>query len=347
MSETVKPASRQEIKRDYALDVMRAIAAIYIIGFWHHVSYIELDVLKTPLTRAFAVIALGVFFTVSAYLLTLQQRGNMNRTLTSEERKDVVKTYFSKRVFRIYPLYVLAVLMFFALNIGRWTIPHLITSVTLTAALIDKSPLTLWFINVIFLYYLTMPILWFFAKTNIRIVSVGIITGLFLFLLHRYAPLIDERIYIYLPSMIFGVLLGKNEGMRESLATPFFYIGSALVTGAALFLIYAQFVELDYIIAIISVMAFPALIKASEYIGALKNVQKLWVLIGYASFAAYLFHRVFFEIAYDHGLGRSSDILVVSFGVIFILPAIFVASYFLQNMYDNQIGSFLSKFRSS
>lgn len=61
MTETVKPENTQEFKRDYALDVLRAIAAIYIIGFWHHLSYMDLDVLKTPLTTSIAVIALGVF----------------------------------------------------------------------------------------------------------------------------------------------------------------------------------------------------------------------------------------------------------------------------------------------
>lgn len=343
MTETVKPEKTQELKRDYALDVLRAIAAIYIIGFWHHLSYIDLDVLKTPLTTSFAVIALGMFFTVSAYLLTQQQRENINREMTLSECKQEVKTYYSKRVFRIYPLYFIAVLLFYALEIGRWSLPHLLTSVTLTAALIDKSPLTLWFINVIFLYYLAMPLIWFIARSNARIIALGAIAIISLYLLHRYTPLIDERIYIYLPSMIFGILLGKNENLRKVLTQKSYLSASVVLTILSLVLIYTELLSLDSVIALVPVLAFPALIVISEFIGSFKKIQKLWIVIGYSSFAAYLFHRVLFELFYDRGFGRTSDLSVVSFGVIVVVPLVFVLSYFVQQLYDRQIRSFFVK----
>ncbi|MGN7438404.1 MAG: acyltransferase family protein [Alcanivorax sp.] len=331
-------SDNKEPQRDYALDVLRAVAAIYIIGFWHHVTYIDMDLLKTPLTRSLAVIALGAFFTVSAYLLTQQQMENIERTLTSKDYKNVIKAYYSKRVFRIYPLYALAVLLFYAFEVGRWTVPHLLTSLTLTAALIDKSPLTLWFINVIFLYYLALPFLWFVARSNVKIIAVGVISGGVLYLLHRFTPLVDNRIYIYLPSMIFGVLLGKNCDLRSVLTKKLYVVSSATLLLVSLFSIYMGGLDLDCVIALIPIISFPALIAVSEKVSNIRGTHRFWVLIGYASFSAFLFHRVVYEIVYN----LSGNVVFAPL-VILVVPMIFIASYFVQAIYDKKIKSLSSK----
>ena len=341
MEQTEKPEPAQ---RDYALDVLRAVAAIYIIGFWHHVSYIHLDVLKTPVTKSWAIIALGIFFIVSAYLLTLQQIKNIEKSPIGKRRLDMIREFYAKRVLRIYPLYVIAVLLFYFADIGTWSIPHLITSLTLTAALIDKSPLTLWFVNVIFLYYLALPFLWFYVRTNSRIIFTGLLVFAALFVLHRMTPLIDERIYVYLPSMIFGVLLGKNRNIEVLIKSPFLTLISGVMLLAVLLLAYYNFVSVENISLLLPLLAFPFLLFLSGKIATLQKLPLFWEKLAYASFSAYLFHRVVYELIYRNWIitDQVNAFQLTTISIVVISITFFI-SYICQYLYDIYFASIVKK----
>ncbi len=333
----------QKPERDYALDVLRAIAAIYIIGFWHHVDYVDLDLLKTPFTKSWAIIALGVFFTVSAYLLTSQQRKNISSNLEGKERTEIIHQFYIKRVLRIYPLYAAAVLLFFLVDIGRWSIPHLITSLTLVAAVIDKSPLTLWFINVIFIYYLALPFFWFHMRTNKKIVFSASALFVLLFVMHRVTPLIDERIYVYLPSMIFGIFLAQLDTLKEFCRSQRAFICSFVALILSFFLIQVDYLTVENISVVLPILAFPVLMFLSHQVASFEKLHLMWKSIGYASFAAYLFHRVLYVFLYQ--IFDIEDLshfqLVALMSVITI--AVIVISYGTQRCYDLCMRHFQNK----
>lgn len=333
----------QKPERNYALDILRAVAAIYIIGFWHNVDYVDLDFLKTPFTKSWAIIALGVFFIVSSYLLTNQQREVIASRPEGKERKKIIHQFYLKRVLRIYPLYAIAVLLFFWMEIGRWSIPHLVTSLTLIAAIIDKSPLTLWFINVIFLYYLALPFFLFYMRTNSKIVVSGIIFFILLFVIHRLTPLIDERIYVYLPSMIFGVLLGKNEIVQTIFNGKVVVLASFFCLLITFSFIHMNVVLVENVSFILPLLAFPCLLFLSQGLASYKKLRILWIWLGYASFSAYLFHRVFYTFIYEAIEIQASTSVQLALLMFTITLIVMIVSFGIQHFYDLCVKGFQNR----
>jgi peptidoglycan/LPS O-acetylase OafA/YrhL len=80
------------------LDLLRAIAALFVV--FDHLSYYLLQHVRTDVYNWFDAGNYGVFvfFVISGYIIP-----------ASLERKGSVRTFWVSRLFRLYPLYLLAV----------------------------------------------------------------------------------------------------------------------------------------------------------------------------------------------------------------------------------------------
>ncbi len=211
------------------------------------------------------------------------------------------------------------------------------------AAIVDKSPLTLWFINVIFIYYLTLPFFWFYMRTNKKIIFSASALFVLLFVIHRVTPLIDERIYVYLPSMIFGIFLGRVDALKEFCRSQNAFIGSFVALILSLCLIQADYLIVENISFVLPILAFPVLMFLSHQVASFEKLHWMWERIGYASFVAYLFHRVLYVFLYQ--IFDIEDLshfqLVALMSVITI--AVIVISYGTQRFYDLCMRHFQNK----
>ncbi|MFL6696444.1 MAG: acyltransferase family protein [Vitreoscilla sp.] len=140
---TVDPAPDKSL----SVEVLRAGCVLYIVGFWHLMDYTHgLGGYNNAVTVRLTVIVLGLFTFLSGFLLA---RAPM-RLGRSE-----LKRFYAKRLLRIYPLYLLALLAFWALGIAD-------RGIALKAALgismlYGPPPATLWFVTMILVFYLIAP----------------------------------------------------------------------------------------------------------------------------------------------------------------------------------------------
>lgn len=145
-------------KRIVYIDIARALAMLYIIGFWHLKDYLSPDI-KEALTfkgsNDITNIMLGAFMFISGMLLSRYKFDKMG---------DVF-SFLYKRMKRFYILYFIAALLFYFSGI----IPELkifVTTVLGISSYILPQPYTLWFISMLFSFYLLTPFVGLLSNLN-------------------------------------------------------------------------------------------------------------------------------------------------------------------------------------
>ncbi|PSN16413.1 hypothetical protein C7293_02580 [filamentous cyanobacterium CCT1] len=99
------------------------------------------------------LIALGLFTLISGFL-----------SGKSVMRSQGIKDFYVKRLVRIYPLYLIAVVLFFICKENNGITS--IKSLFFVSMLYGPAPRTLWFITMIMLFYLMVPFLLSLQKTS-------------------------------------------------------------------------------------------------------------------------------------------------------------------------------------
>jgi len=86
-----------------SIEYLKAFSMIYIVGFWHLSDYTKyLSITKNSILSDFTLVVLGVFVLISGFLL-----GKTNK------QPIIFLPFLRKILFRIYPLYALAVVVFY------------------------------------------------------------------------------------------------------------------------------------------------------------------------------------------------------------------------------------------
>lgn len=148
--------------------------------------------------------------------------------------------------------------------------------------------------------------------------------------MHRVTQLIDERIYVYLPSMIFGIFLGQLDTLKEFCRSQRAFIGSFVALIQSFFLIQADYLTIENISFALPIFAFPVLLFSSHQVASFEKLHLMWKNIGYVSFAAYLFHRVLYVFLYQRfDIENWSHFHLVALMVI-ITTVVIVISYGIQ-----------------
>jgi peptidoglycan/LPS O-acetylase OafA/YrhL len=261
------------------IDYLRAAAILYIVGFWHLWEYApDAPAYQNGFTHAVIFMVLGLFVFLSGVLLG-----------RNEVRPDArsVLCFYRRRLLRIWPLYILALLTFVAFGITNWA-----TAAKSAIGLVmffGPSPATLWFVAMLVWFYLLAPFLIISAK---RVpLFAGFCAALYvgMAVVAMILPQADKRLFIYFPAFAAGIAAGvglwapQRWCLAAGLAAAAFI--ALLCSGVHLRLLT---VPLEGAVAVVG----PVFVYAWCWpkAAALKPVP-IVMAVSYASFAMYLFHR--------------------------------------------------------
>ncbi|MBW8191632.1 acyltransferase [Neiella marina] len=302
-----------------SIDYLKAIAVLYIVGYWHLFNYTEhYPGYYTLYTLMLAKTVLGLFALVSGFFIS------------KSISRGTISGFYIKRVARIYPLYLLSVAVFWVA--GLITSESALASTMSLSMFWGEAPMTLWFISMIMSFYLFAPALKWAGRSKLSYVAFGfaVITALIgIYELMPEGPAgVDFRVILYFPCFAAGFYLGRFK-IQQHLAWSF-AIGLAAVM--LLSLLKGEFREYrEVAFVLLSALAtFGLVYRMESWLPDWKVVA--W--LSYASFAMYLFHRPLFSAAKALFFPEAAvHQLVYLVGVLSLL--IVPASYLIQKLSDH------------
>lgn len=334
-------------RREKEFDFIRAICALWIIGFWHLPDYINnpeyVKVLSAPVFYQFTYCVLATFTLISGYFAFYSQFC----------RIDDVKTYYKKRLIRIYPLYAFAGILFGALSINaNKTIPFVLLGIS---EFIEPYPLTIWFIGMLIVFYLLTPVMGILKKKNVYLIIIGAVIVETIFICLKNIGM-DERTAFYWPFYCTGLCINelqkkiKNKSgySISEYAHKILYGGvtHGSVMHDAILLLFPIWLllcinnsEIFNFITLISGIIFFGWIYILSIVMANYDSPIIWRAINflsYSSMCAYLFHRPILDVIIKI-IGRQN--VFVSY--IALLPIVFVVSNITQSIYDFLLSHFM------
>ena len=208
--------------RDDAVDIARGLAIFYVVAVWHGNDYFG-GLWSNPATRLLTSCALGYFFCVSAALVSRRQAPFRNR--------DDVGS-FLKRRFRLYPEYLLALVLFWSLSLVNAK-SALLGLFALNPPL-DVPLRTLWFVAMLFFFQATVPALLWKTGDPRRILPKALLVFAALFAAHWFLGIVDARLLRYWPVFVAGLILNRDGGeLRLPRRGPRFPLSSAPASKSA------------------------------------------------------------------------------------------------------------------
>lgn len=289
---------------------------IWIVCVWHLTDYYHGtkfdEVIHSSKLSIIVYIALSAFTFLSGLFL-----GRYRIQTTS----DAI-SFYKKRFCRVYFLFVISLLTlyFTAHPIPGDTyilgVSCLLYSVFGLSMINTPAPSTLWFMEMLLVFYAFTPLfLWMKAKYKI-LVNV-IVYCCLLLVMYKLRDLYDERLLQYFPYYLLGLLLGVEK--LNKLLNSNLRIFLPLVFAITLFMNnreLATFFGLGTVLVLIN-------IKFSQWICEKEFARKYISILSTASFAAYLFHRQLYCLFFYVGLPTYLH------GIL-----IFIVSYYVQIIYN-------------
>lgn len=313
-----KDQSPFRLSRIIEFDALRVIA-LFMILYTHSSSYIPLNLYLNVIFNSTALIGLSMFVFLSGFGLYTSV---LSKGLTNFNPLD----FFKKRLLRIYPLYLLSIILYFVMfnflkiyravdlqPIWRAIIGHLLC---LQVIFYPKIPqmMTIWFIGMIVPFYLL------FIITAALPIRKFIIANVFIFLLLVFIKfifeinnieLIDLRLIFYYPIFVFGsIVAGFAEFFykRQKYLKPAILLNLFLITIFSLFLktqdqlIFPHSLHLkltdviNLIYFFIHSFLFTTLLTLGVFLISqwIKKQKSLVLYLSNLSYAAYLLHRIIY-----------------------------------------------------
>ena len=314
--------------REVEADILRSAALLYIIGFWHLSEYAAPNTFPDASTSGLVTYGvLGIFCFISGYLLT---------KYTHFDQPRQIITFYRKRWVRIYPMYLLTLTMFLALNFvdGKTYLKSFLA----TNMIYYEPVMTLWFVSLILTLYLFLP-LYIYHYSLTKTILLTLFGCLALWLVATSGlPWIDHRLPLFLPVFVFGIMAAKHPAILFTIQRPWTLVGCA---GALMAL-----VGLDATVSTGALVKFAIIygvmgVSVPLYYGvagrlAKLNLSSILPFITYSSFAAYLIHRIVFHF----GMLIYQPLTPVSswlYLMLFLLPLTLILGYWYQRMYDFMI----------
>jgi len=287
-------------------------------------------------------LGLGLFVFISGYLLSMAN--------PSFERWRTIKQFVLERYIRIFPPYIVALLLFIGLNgyirdsLNICTFVLNLLGLQIISASNNCPPLlTLWFVGLILSYYYVFVILVKFGGSVTRFITLVLTVFLFGALLRRIAGLIDERFLLF-----FGIFAAGMLGAKYKLIERMKFRHITFVSLLFVILVYSyvafihpkeirsflsffglsEFIIKNLIILCLVFIVFAVarvVIRTERYV----FLQK----IAYASYGMYLFHRPVWWIMEDIYNPANAEIKAL-YLALFGIPMTILVSYYLQKFYD-------------
>jgi peptidoglycan/LPS O-acetylase OafA/YrhL len=315
-----------ETNKNQAIDALRAICALYIVGLWHILDYVPgMSFLCNEYTVKFTVIILGIFVLLSGYLM-----GNKPIALSTKS----IFEFYTRRLLRIYPLYLLALFMFFFLKIS-----DLITlgkAIILVSMFYGPAPATLWFITMILTFYLLTP-LFILTKNKKQFMLVALIILFSILLGFYFTNNLDNRLIIYFFPYVIGLYLSKFKIMPSR--------GSVIFSGFFAFCLFLfenniseQMLSNTLLASIIPILVF----SMARNLNIPKFFHRYISILSCAGYAMYLFHRPIYKI-FKYIYFPQGTLFQFVYLFIICLVVIIPISLISQRVYDFLLLKLISK----
>jgi peptidoglycan/LPS O-acetylase OafA/YrhL len=312
----------EETGRIHSLDVLRALAVSYIVGI-HHLDDYASSIFAGRLDAALSPICLGTLVYMSGYLLAHKYR--------ALDSLPEVRRFVTRRFLRIYPLYLLALLLFASCSLLPYR--SLLREALLLNMLWGAPVMTLWFVALICFYYLLFPLIVFRAPVRGIVVRASLIcaalTGI-----HLFCGVPDVRLVVYGPVFFLGVVAARAGRLSALMKKGRFAVLSAALCCSSC-LLYFRWAnrEVGYLpVLVFTLTALSPVLCAGQRIASRVD-HRVFLRISYASYCMYLFHRVVFHFLLQ--IYRPETALVtVGYLALVGLPLLYVIAAKVQSIYD-------------
>ena len=340
--------------RDINLDIIRSLA-IFMILFHHlpqyyfnfyDLRYFNINVDLSTISALMRYFGLGLFTFCSGYLLT--------QRYSKFENGDDIRKFLQKRYARIFPLYILA-LIIFVVGSGNFNvfsfIVHVLGLQSLFCSKVCVPIFTLWYVGLIVVYYHLFVIMNKFCSDLFEYITFGFIVIVILFTLNKYLGIIDRRLIVYFPTFLAGMLMAKT-GILNKLKNRHILI--SVITWIFIMIFYIaivrniskQDISLYYILYLVTInlimVNFTIIVFYYSKLMHMSRLSKFFQQVSYASFCIYLFHRPVWHVM--KLIYQSNNKIIYGAYLILIgISMIICLSYFLQKTYDVQFYNKLVK----
>lgn len=321
------------------LDMARAVAVLWIVGYWHLRVYCGIHYtnpyLSFPGDSFMTTVVLGLFMFISGLLIAKYHFDDF--------KKDSI-TFYKRRFTRFYLLYALSILLLYYMgynsHFGRLS---LITSMTMTSTFILPQPRTLWFFSMIASFYIFTP---FILKKTPKsyYLSFILIYGCSAILMAVLPKGIDTRFFWCFPLYVTGLYIGRKKSILNILTSHWGGAISSVVTAIQIYCIIKtpeHLTFLQYISLPFSIILILYLSKQLSFLPITSITNK----IAYCSMCAYLFHREIYITLMDYyemfGFDYPYWVSAITF-----LPICLFVCYYIQLAYDKYVIPILSSYIS-
>lgn len=307
---------------------------------YYNLNFLGIPLDLSSLNELNRYLGLSLFIFISGYLLNLKKP----RFNTIES----AKTFLQKRFIRIFPLYYLALFLFFYIH-DFWNPLHIAIYLLGFQEIINAaipSPLpTLWFIGLLVAYYSFFVLLMAKKWTKTQQIILALSFGIGIFILDKLVPIADFRLVLYFWILLLGIYSAEYNIFQTKTWLKFGVLTVPLFVSTLLILFRIESQEsiiIEHLPGYLLINGLMVTFIFSLYYCAERFCQKFtlppWMLsISYSSYCVYLFHRplLWFMASVLHKLlGENHDPLISSFLLTVGIAIIFVVAHFLQTIYD-------------
>ena len=312
------------MKRNTGIDILRGLSMLYIVGFWHLLEYTHaIANYQNDITHRITWITLGTFFFISGYLIGLRKI-----SLTARE----LGRFYLKKFWRIYPLYLVAIVWFTDLGISRHSMS---VKAALGISVFDgPAPPTLWFVAMIIVFYLVAPVLRYCSEKRkgyeVFLLNLVIMAAMYAYLqmTHR----LELRMLVYFSVFFLGVHAGVNRKIFTYRKTIFCLAVLSFML-SYFTRVHSLPMKLLTVVPMISLCPLYIVMMGKDIDVTSPRLRAAIMALSYASYCMYLFHRPVYIFA-NRFYFPDTPWLQVVYLVGVCLPFVIVFSYLVQKSYD-------------
>lgn len=316
---------------------MRSVSILYIVGFWHLLGYAPaIDGYKNDLTDRLTLVLLGLFMFVSGHLIG-QSRNAAAKGWSS------IPAFYKRRLIRIYPPYLLALLLFELC--GLLDRGQLLPAVFLVSSLIGHHLKTLWFIQVLVVFYLLAPFL-LLLKHRTGAGASWLRGGALLvmligadLLLSNWFRHVDPRLFFYFPAFATGLISATWPSARR-IAGPLpprlsalAFIIPACMAAVMLSFGHGNVDEANPAIFPLALFGPWALFLAVESFEERLQLPGYLLQLSLSSYFLYLFHRPIYWVL-TSWVSPSGAVWQLIYLLLVCLPAAITTAWLGQRLYE-------------
>lgn len=318
---------KSQIKSRVAhLDTMRTLSMLWVVSILHMCSSLQgMPVLTSKFSNCITITSLGSFTFLSGFFLANKVRS-----------KQDIKAFYKARLLRFYPLYFLSCVSMLCAQLlshssSMMTVRQFAFSIVGLGTIFGPSTITLWYFSMLMVFYAITPLFSMEYDTRKKVI-VFILSYLLLFASTKWFSG-DERMLMYYPVYVASVFAGKkyrNYFLTSTInvkQTLFAVLSFALA--CVLYQVIEQHTATIFVGIIVAFCGAWLLFHLCRLISC-SWVEKISLVMSYASLVVYLFHSQMFWVC-ELIFGKFT--LPIAYGV--VLPLLFGGSWLVQKIYDS------------